>query len=52
MAGLEDCSILQSGHLVESRLGGTHDLFSIQNLSISWLCKFKCQVMCHATNEY
>jgi hypothetical protein len=25
MAGLDDCNILQPGHLVESRLGGAHD---------------------------
>jgi hypothetical protein len=42
MAGLDDCSILQPGHLVQSRLEGMYDLFSVQNLSISWLCKFKC----------
>jgi hypothetical protein len=52
MTGLDDCSILQPRHLVKSRLGGTHDLFSIQNLNISWLCKFKCQVMCRVTNEH
>jgi hypothetical protein len=52
MAGLDDCSILQPGHLVGSRLGGTHDSFSIQNLSISWLRMFKSQVMCRVTNEH
>jgi hypothetical protein len=51
MVGLEDCSILQPRHLVRSRLGGTHDSFSILNLSISWLRMFKCQAMCRATND-
>jgi hypothetical protein len=32
MVGLDDCSILQFRHLVESRLGGTHDSISVQNL--------------------
>jgi hypothetical protein len=52
MARLDDCSILQPGHLVESRLGGMHNSFSIQNLSISWLCMLKCQAMCRTTNEH
>jgi hypothetical protein len=52
MARLDDYSILQPEHLVGSRLVGMHDSFSIQNLSISWLCKFKCQAMCYATNEH
>jgi hypothetical protein len=51
MAELDDCSILQPGHLVKSKLGGTHDLFIIRNLSISRLCMFKCQAMCRATND-
>jgi hypothetical protein len=29
MAGLDDCSILQPRHLVESRLGGTHDSINV-----------------------
>jgi hypothetical protein len=45
MAGLDDYSILQPGHLVGSRLGGTHDSFSVQNLNIARLRKFKCQAM-------
>jgi hypothetical protein len=52
MAGLEDYRILQPGHLVESRLGGMHDSFNVQNLSISRLRMFKSQVMCRATNEH
>jgi hypothetical protein len=41
MAGLDDCNILQPGHLVRSRLGGTYDSINIQNLSISRLCMLK-----------
>jgi hypothetical protein len=37
MVGLDDYSILQLVHLVGSRLGGTHDSISVQNLSISQL---------------
>jgi hypothetical protein len=33
--GLDDCSILHPRHLIRSRLGETHDSFSVQNLSIS-----------------
>jgi hypothetical protein len=33
-------------------LGGMHDSFSILNLSIAWLRKFKCQIMCHVSNEH
>jgi hypothetical protein len=29
MAGIDDCSILQPRHLVESRQGGTHDLINV-----------------------
>jgi hypothetical protein len=32
MVGLDDYSILQLGHLVGNRLGGTHDSISAQNL--------------------
>jgi hypothetical protein len=52
MAGLDDCNFLQPGHLVESRLGGTHDSFSVRNLSISRLRMFKCQAMCRVTNGH
>jgi hypothetical protein len=41
MAGLDDCNILQPGHLVESRLGGMHDSINIQNLNISRLHMLK-----------
>jgi hypothetical protein len=52
MVGLDDCNILQPGHLVGSKLGGTHDSFNIQNLNISHLYMFKCEAMCRATNEH
>jgi hypothetical protein len=52
MAGRDDCSILQLGHLVRSRLGGMHDSFSIQNLSISRPCRFKYYAMRRMTNEH
>jgi hypothetical protein len=52
MARLDDYSILQLGHLVRSRLGGTYGSFSIWNLSISRLRMFKSQAMCHVTNEH
>jgi hypothetical protein len=41
MTGLDDCNILQPRHLVRSRLGGTHDLISIQNINISRLRMLK-----------
>jgi hypothetical protein len=41
MARLDDCAISQPGHLVESRLGGTHDSINVQNLSISQLRMLK-----------
>jgi hypothetical protein len=41
MVGLDDCSFLQPGYLVGSRLGGTHDLLGLQNPSISWLLMLK-----------
>jgi hypothetical protein len=52
MAGLDNGSILQPGHLVGSRLGGMHDSFNIQNLSFSWLHMFKCQTMCCMTDRH
>jgi hypothetical protein len=41
MIGLYDCSILQLGYLVKSRLGGMHNSISIQNLNISRLHMLK-----------
>jgi hypothetical protein len=52
MARLEYCNIIQPEYLVRRRLGGTHDLFSVQNLSISRLHMFKCQAMCRTTNGH
>jgi hypothetical protein len=52
MVGLDDYNILQPGHLVRSRLGGMHDSFSVQNISISRLCMFECQAMCCTTNGH
>jgi hypothetical protein len=52
MARIDDCNILQSGHLVGNGLGGTHDSISIQNLrSHSFTCR-SSQTMCHATKEH
>jgi hypothetical protein len=52
MIRLDYYNILQPRHLVESRLGGMHDLFSARNLDISQLHMFKSQAMCCATNEH
>jgi hypothetical protein len=52
MVGLDDSNILQPGHLVENRLGGTYDSISIQNLrSNSFACKIS-QPMCRVTKEH
>jgi hypothetical protein len=52
MAELDDCSILQLRHLVENRLGGTHDSISVQNLiSHSFACT-SSQAMSRATKEH
>jgi hypothetical protein len=52
MARLEDCIILQIGHLVENRLGGMPDSISAQNLrSHNFACR-NSQTMCHATKEH
>jgi ribosomal protein S13 len=52
MIELDDRSILQLKHLVGSNLSRAHDLFSVQNVSISRLCMFRCHAMCRATNEH
>jgi hypothetical protein len=52
MAGLDDCIILQLGHLVRTRLGGTHDSFDVWNLNISQLHMFKSQAIYRATDEH
>jgi hypothetical protein len=52
MTGLDDCSILQPGHLVRNKLGGTHDSISVQNLrSHSFACE-SSQAMSCATKEH
>jgi hypothetical protein len=38
--------------LSQKQTGGTHDSFSVWNLSISRLRMFKCHVMCRVTNEH
>jgi hypothetical protein len=43
---------LIAGHLVRNRLGGTHNLFSVQNLKLhSFTCR-SSQARCHATKEH
>jgi hypothetical protein len=44
--------ILQHGHLVGSRLGGTHDLISVRNLSSHGFACTSSQAMSHATQEH
>jgi hypothetical protein len=52
MVGLDDCSILQLRHLVQSRLGGMHDSISIQNLRLHSSACGSGQAMCHVTKEH
>jgi hypothetical protein len=52
MAGLDDCSILQTRHLVRRKLRGTHDSISVQNLSSHGFTCTSSQVMSHVTNEH
>jgi hypothetical protein len=52
MTGLDDCSILQPGHLVGSRLRGMYDSISVQNLrSHSFACG-SSQDMSRTTKEH
>jgi hypothetical protein len=52
MARIDDCSILQTGHLVKNRLGGMHDSISVQNLiSHNFACT-SSQANSHATKEH
>jgi hypothetical protein len=51
MVGLDDCSILQPRHLVRSRLGGTHDSISVQNLRSHGFECMSSQAMSRATKE-
>jgi hypothetical protein len=52
MVGLDDCCILQPKHLVESRLGGMHDLISIQNLSSRGFACMSSHAMSRVTKEH
>jgi hypothetical protein len=52
MAGLDECSILQPGHLVGSKLRGTHDLINIQNLSLYGFACTSSQAISCATKEH
>jgi hypothetical protein len=52
MAGLDDYNILQTGHLVRNRLGGMHDLISVQNLSLHSFSCTSSQAMSHVTKEH
>jgi hypothetical protein len=52
MAGLDDCNILQPRHLVRNRLGGMHDLISIQNLRLHSFSCGSSQATCRATKEH
>jgi hypothetical protein len=52
MDGLDDCSILQPGHLVGSRLGGTHDSINVQNLRSHGFACTSSQAMSCATKEH
>jgi hypothetical protein len=48
MAGLDKCNILQPGHLVGNRLGGTHDSINVRNLRPHSFASGSSQAMCHA----
>jgi hypothetical protein len=52
MAGLDDYIILLHGHLVKNRLGGTHDLISIQNLISRNCACTSSQAMSHTTKKH
>jgi hypothetical protein len=52
MAGLDDCSILQPGHLVGNRLGGTHNSINVHNLRSHGFACTSSQAMSHATKEH
>jgi hypothetical protein len=52
MVGLDDYNILQPEHLVENRLGGTHDSISVQNLRSHGFACTSSQVMSHMTKEH
>jgi hypothetical protein len=51
MAGLDDYNILQPEHVVRNRLGGMHDLISVQNLISHSFAYMSSQAMSHVTKE-
>jgi hypothetical protein len=51
MAGLDDCNILQPGHLVRSKLGVTHDSINIQKLSPYGFACTSSQAISRVTKE-
>jgi hypothetical protein len=51
-AGLDDCSILQHGHLVRRKLGVTHDSINVRNLSLQGFACMSSQAMSRATKEH
>jgi hypothetical protein len=52
MAELDDCRILQPGHLVGKRLGGAHGSINIQNLRPHGFACTSSQSMSRATKEH
>jgi hypothetical protein len=52
MVGLDDCSILQPGHLVQNRLRGTHDSINVHNLRLHSFACGSSQSMCHVIKEH
>jgi hypothetical protein len=52
MAGLDDCSILQSGHLVRNRLAGTYDSISVPNLRSHVFTCTSSQALSNVTKEH
>jgi hypothetical protein len=52
MARLDDCIILHPKYLVISRLGGTHDSITIQNLSSQGFACMSSEAMSHVTKEH
>jgi hypothetical protein len=52
MAGLDDRSILQPGHLTQSSLGGTYDLINVHNLRLHSFTCGSSQAMCRGSKEH
>jgi hypothetical protein len=52
LAGLDECNILQPGHIVQNRLGGTHDSINVKNLRLhSFACR-SSRAMWRETKEH